>query len=575
MASARAKTVRKRKVPEDPVRDYARAVKSGRIVAGRSVRLACERHLRDMRSRKRLGLVWDRERAMEAIDFFPRLLKLENESPFKLLPFQKFIIGSVFGWHTLDGNRRFRTAYIETGKGSGKTPLAAGVGLYGLVADGEPAPEIYAAAVTQDQARIVFKDAKRMVEMEPELSGLVTDQVSSLSIPSQSAVFRPVSSEHRALDGKRVHFGLIDELHEHPTGTVVNKIKAGTKRRQNALIFEITNSGWDRTSICWAHHDYSIRVLEGTADNESWFAYVAQLDEGDDWHNPKVWIKANPGLPKLPGIKYLTERVEEADGMPSEQQMIRRLNFCEWTESHQRWLNMDAWMDCGKVAVNPSELEGCIAGLDMASTADLSAFIMLFGPDDEGKCRTVCRFWIPEETLAATVSKRTEQDRLMLRQWVDAGHIIALPGDTIDYDLVEEQILEDIERFEVRELAFDRWGLSPLIKKLQDALGEDRVIAFPQTMASMSAPSKELEKMVADRSLLHGGNPVLGWMAANTVIRHGPDEQIKPDKKKSREKIDGIVSLVMAIGRMLAERLDGPSIYADRYAAGAEVIDAW
>lgn len=550
----------------DPVRVYASSVKSKRTKAGPFVRLACERHLRDMANRKRTGLVWDLKAALRAIKFFETMLVLEDGSPFKLLPFQQFIIGSVFGWYAADGTRRFRTAYIETGKGSGKTPLAAGVGLYGLIVDAEAAPEVYSAAVTREQAKIAFRDAYRMVEAEPELQDLVERQVGSLTIPRRSATFRPVSSEHRGLDGLRPHIGIIDELHEHPTGIVVDKIRAGTKRRRNALLFEITNSGWDRTSVCWHHHEYSVRVLNGLVDNESWFAYVCSFDEGDNWRDRRVWSKANPGMRYgLPPEKYIREQVEEAVGMSSKENIVRRLNMCEWTEQEERWLDMAAWDACGNTAVHEDEMEGegCLAGLDMASTQDITAFIMVFR-GDSGVVRVVPRFWIPEDTLAAQESGRTEADRLLLKQWAAEGFIQTTPGNVTDYDHVEEAILADAARFGVQEVAFDRWNVTQLVTHLKDHLGDHRVVDFAQSIASMSAPAKELEKLVADGKLAHGGNPVLRWMASNVAIRYGPDGQIKPDRQRSREKIDGIVALVMALGRLAVQGSRAASVYEER-----------
>lgn len=576
MPAKRKKTAPRRPQVVDPVRDYAAKVKAKRIKAGPLVRLACERHLRDMRERKKTGLTWDLSEALKAIGFFADMLRLEDDAPFKLLDFQRFIIGSVFGWYAADGTRRFRTAYIETGKGSGKTPMAAGVGLYCLIADDEPAPEVYSAATQREQAKIVFSDAKRMVQAQEDLRGLVEQQVGSLTIPAKNAVFRPVSSEHRGLDGLRVHAGLIDELHEHPTGTVVNKIRAGTKRRRNALLFEITNSGWDRTSVCWQHHEYSQRVLEGTTANDSWFAYICALDEGDDWRDPKVWPKANPGMKAgLPTAKYLAEIIGEAKGMPAQENIVRRLNCCEWTEADERWLDIDAWAACGAEPVRAEELEGeeCIAGLDMSSTQDITAFVKVF--EREGKYLVLPRFWIPEQTLDAKGSGRSEQDRLMLRQWADKGLITTTPGNVVDYDLVRAAILEDAERFSVREIAFDRWNSTQLVTQLIDHLGEERVIQFSQSMAAMSAPSKELERVIVDGALHHGGNPVLRWMASNVTIRYGPDGQIKPDRDRSRDKIDGIIALIMALGRLTAQPDPGPSVYSERYAAGEEMVESW
>ena len=565
--AAKKRAAARRPARVDAVTAYARDIVAGKIVAGRPVRLACERHLRDL---KRKDVVWRPEMAERAFDFYRSMLTLEDASAFELLPFQRFIIGSLFGWYASDGTRRFRTAYVETGKGSGKTPLAAGVGLYGLIADGEPAPEVYSAATMRDQAKICFNDALRMVEGEAELKDLVSVQVGSLTIPGRSATFRPVSSEHKGLDGLRPHIGLIDELHEHPTGLVVDKIRAGIKRRRNALIFEITNSGWDRTSVCWAHHEYSIRVLEGTVANDSWFAYVAALDEGDDWKDERVWLKANPGmLAGLPPRKYLAEQVEEAKGMPSKENIVRRLNFCEWTEQADRWLDMTLWDACPRDEVAPAG--ACMAGLDAASVSDLTAFVRTFQAED-GMVDAVCRFWLPRRSLEAATSKRSEEDRLRLKQWADEGWITLTEGDTTDYDVVERDILADLEGCELKRLSFDRWNVTQLVTHLIDALGEQRVVAFPQTLSAMTAPSRELERLIRDGRLRAGGNPVLRWMASNVALQYGPNEQVKPDKVKSGEKIDGIVGLVMALDGWMRQASAGPSIWDQRAERGEEVI---
>lgn len=533
---------------------YARNVVDGREVTGPFVRQAAERHLRDL---KRKDLEWKIDKATRAIEFFPDVLTLEGGVPFALMPFQQFIVGSCFGWYK-DGFRRFRTAYVETAKGSGKTPLAAGIGVYGLVADeDEPNAEIYSAASTQDQASISFRDAKRMIEASTDLSAAVEVQVGNLFCPSTGSVFKPVSAEHRGLDGKRVHIGLIDELHEHPTALVVDKIRAGTKARKNALIFEITNSGFDRQSVCWAHHEYSRQVLDRSAENDAWFAFMASLDDGDDWRDPKVWLKTNPGLGTILPMRYLAEQVEEAKGMPSKENIVKRLNFCIWTEQSTRWLPLNVWDACGD-PVDPPPGAMCVGGLDLASVSDFSSLCLLF--PDGGTYSAIWRFWIPHERYEERVRKGVPLD-----VWKAAGWLSTTPGSVTDYAYIEREIAELSAKYQIRGIAFDRYNSTDLITRLSDQLGPQMFIDYGQGFLSMSAPSKELERILRNGSFRHGGNPIARWMAGNVSAAQDPAGNIKPAKDKSGDKIDGIVALIMAIG-LASKGIEKPfqSVYESR-----------
>jgi phage terminase large subunit-like protein len=321
------------------------------------------------------------------IDFFRDVLCLPDESedgesgkPFILSPFQAFIAGSLFGWYTDRGYRRFRIAYVETAKGSGKTPFGAGLMLYLLVADGERGAQVYCAAVTKEQAKLAFTDAENMVEISAELKDHVDKKVNNLAVAQTRSFLRPISSENRGLDGKRVHGALVDELHEHPTNLVTSKLRAGTKNRKNALILEITNSGFDQHSICWEHHDLSRQILEGTVVNDAWFAFVCHLDpcarclaagkqqpaddcaDCDDWKTEGPhWLKANPNLGVSLSWQYLREQVREAIDLPSQRNLVRRLNFCQWTQQATAWIPTEAWARCargpvGQIARRPRVL---------------------------------------------------------------------------------------------------------------------------------------------------------------------------------------------------------------------------
>jgi phage terminase large subunit-like protein len=539
---------------------YARAVGAGKILAGPWVRLACGRHLHDLKVRGKSGLRWDLELAEKACDFFSEVLVLEDGRPFRLEPYQCFVVGSLFGWYGPDGYRRFRTAYVEMGKGSGKSPLAAGVCLYGLIADGEPSAEVYSAATTQDQARIVWRHADRMVEQSPELGEAVHRGAACLSYGSPESVFRPVSSEHKGLDGKLVHIAAVDELHEHPSALVVDKIRAGTKGRRNALIFEITNSGWDRHSVCWDHHEYSLKVLQGVIANESWFGYVCALDEKDDWKDPAVWLKANPGLGVTIPRRYLEEQVVEAVGMPSKENIVRRLNFCEWTEQSVRAIPMEEW-DRGAASIDAVTLRGrkCYGGLDLARVADLSAFVLLFPPIEDGEpWKALVWFWVPEDDI----QKRVLRDRVPYDVWVRDGLITATSGNVTDFGFIESKVLELSRLYDIREIAFDRTFAGEIVQALMsEGL---TMVEFGQGFLSMAAPTSELLRMVKGGELQHGGNPVLRWNASNLATAQDAAGNLKPDKEHSYERIDGIVALLNALGRAVVEPKDTRSVYEDR-----------
>ncbi len=546
---------------------YATYVTSGEVLAGPWVRLACERHLRDV-SRQGTGdftYLFDDSRADHAVDFFEDVLRLPdlldedgNPRAFLLEPWQVFIIGSLFGWVDALGRRRFREAYMEIGKGNGKTPMCAGIGLYGLVMDCERAAEIYAAAADQEQAAILFRDAVRIVEASPDLAEIITpsggEHIWKLDHKPSLSFFRTFSRESGSKSGTRPHMGLLDELHEHGTPQISIKVRAGAKRRDQPLFVEITNSGFDRTSICWEHHEHSRKVVQGFTPDEQWFAYVCALDEGDDpLRDESCWLKVNPNLDVSVPRTYLRTQVKNALGLPGEQNTVLRLNFCVWTEQDERWLDMHVWDACG-ATVDIESLRGreCYAGLDLASTRDVTAFVLVF-PDDDGTFDVLPYFWVPKETMHDRVSR----DRVPYDVWAREGNLRTTDGNVCDYDRVREDIREIAEQFDIREIAYDRWGATQLVTQLT----ADGANMFPlgQGFASLSSPTKELDKLIASQSIRHGKHPVLRWMAGNVAIEQDAAGNIKPSKKKSTEKIDGIVALVMALDR--ASRQSHGSVY--------------
>lgn len=575
--------------PLDPVTAYATAIVKRKIVAGRLVIQACQRHLEDLKKQKAKGLVWNPGDAQAVIDFFAEVLVLPENTdadedtstatsdeiqPFVLQPWQQFIAGSLFGWYTKKGYRRFKTAYIETAKGSGKTPFGAGLMLYMLVADGERSAQVYAAATSRDQAKLAFTDAERMVEASPSLAALIDASANNLAVLPTGSFFRPISSEKRGLDGKRVHGCLIDELHEHPTPIVVNKMRKGTKGRRNALVVEITNSGYDRTSVCWNHHEYSRKVLEGTLQADGWFAFVCGLDpcqkcvdggkwfpdeecqDCDDWKKEgKHWLKANPNLGVSLPWQYVRDLVKQAKGMPSEVSDLLRFTFCVWTQGASRAIDMGRWAAC-EARPADDELLGapCYGGLDLGESDDLSAWARIW-PLEDGRVAVKMRFWIPSKSLERYPNRPYPE-------WRRAGLLTVTEGEVTDYTIVRETILADCKADGIKAISYDPRSAT----ETSQILTADGItmISTTQGFALHEAIKRTLELVVAGK-LCHGKNPLLTWMASNVVLRHGTKGEKRLDKERSPEKIDGVAAIVDAVdwGVVRQEKARG-NVYATR-----------
>lgn len=569
----------------DAVEQYAKDVTSGVEVAGPLVRLACKRHLLDLETGESRGLFYDRDAARRNMSFFPDVLRLSGGSfeglPFNLHGSQKFIVGSLFGWKVqVDNVRRFRVAFIEKGKGNGKSPLAAGIGLLMLVADKEQRAEVYFAAVDKDQAKIPFRDAVAMVDLSEDLSARIeksggkTDstKVWNLSYLKTNSFCRPISSEStgKGKSGPRPHCAVLDEVHEHPTNAMVEFMRAGTKSRRQALIFMSTNSGvTDPNNVCFQYHQYAERVLNGLEINDTFFAYVCGLDgprqevvngevvqiPGDSWTDPTVWKKANPLLDIAVTSKYLEEQVRDALGIPSKQNLTRRLNFCEWVESVSPFIDMAVWAENGQ-PVNLEALRGrrCFGGIDLSNKNALSSISLVFEEDEDGVLDVLQFFWTP----ADTVVERSERDKIPFQQWIDEGFIVATPGKIIDYDYIALQIGELIKDYDVAAFAFDPWRMDELEKALHDIgldqintdeeRAEIRLVKHGQGYQDMNPSIGALEDFLLEKRMRHGNNTVLTWCIGNAKVEENVHKLRMFNKRKSAGYIDGAQSLAMAAG---------------------------
>jgi len=542
----------------DAATQYALEVASGKRVAGPHVRAQCARHLRDIAEGGARGLVWNVEASEKAQGFFADVLKLNGGDfegkPFELLPWQKFVVGSLFGWQGVDGYRRFRVAYVETAKGSGKSPLAAGIGMKGLVADNEPRAEIYSAATKKDQAMILFRDAVAMVDQSPELSKRLQksgtgERCWNLAYMAQGAFFRPISSDD-GQSGPRPHIGLIDELHEHKTNTVVEMMRAGTKSRRQALIFMITNAGHNRIGPCWGYHEYGAKVAAGEVEDDAFFPFVCSLDESDDpFADETCWPKANPSLQDadLPGMKYIREQVVEAKGMPSKEAIVRRLNFCQWTDAESPWISGEVWRGAQR-DFDWQDLRGrrAVAGLDLSSTTDLTGMVFLVEPIEAGEPWLLVPFaWLPDVEL----QRKADTDRVPYTQWRAEGYLDTTPGRAISKRVILQKLSAMCDFFEIIAVGYDRWRIEDLM-----ALAADDGISLPemkpvgQGYKDFSPALETFERMLLNGEIAHPGHKVLDWCMSNAVIEQDGAENRKLSKEKATGRIDLAVAAVMAAG---------------------------
>jgi phage terminase large subunit-like protein len=540
---------------------YALDVISGKIPACKQVISACKRHQNDLQHGHKRGLYFDEDAAKVAIAFFSVLKHWKGEWAgqfIELEPFQQFQIWNIFGWKRADGTRRFRTVYIEEPRKNGKTTIAAGAGIYLAFVDGEPGAEVYTAATKRDQARIAHNDATKMVKSSPQLKKIITPFKDNLHNKQDGSKFEPLGRDSDSMDGLNVHGAICDEVHAWKDRLMWDLLDTATGSRRQPLIFAITTAGFDRQSLCYQLHDYAEKVAYGIVEDDSFFGLIYTIDEGDDWEDEATWFKANPNLgvsKKLDDMRRLAERAKE---MPAALNSFLRLHLNVWTQSSERWISPEHWEACNIAPIEEKYLAGrdCWAAVDLSSRGDITAVVYEFPGDSYSD--VVCRFFIPEDGMRL----RSKRDRVPYETWVRQGFITATPGDRIDYDYILAQIEQDMSVFNVREIAFDPWNATHVTTKLleQDA----PVIEFRQGYVSMNPAMGALDVALSTKKINHGGNPVLTWMADNIVAAMDPAGNMKPDKGKSTEKIDGIVALIMAHYRATLANGKQESVYNRR-----------
>jgi phage terminase large subunit-like protein len=549
-----------------PVVAYCRGVLDGSVPASLMIRKAVERHLRDLETGGQRGLHFDRAAAEHVVMFFRLLKHSKGEwsgQMFDLAPWQQFILWNLFGWKRSDGLRRYRTAFVEVPRKNGKSTLSAGIGLYLMIADGEPGAEIYSAATKRDQAKITWEEAVRMVGASPALTAMIRHWRASdtLVMEGTASKFVPLGADADTMDGLNIHGAIIDELHAHRTSAVVDVLDTATGARRQPLTFEVTTAGFDRESICYQHYTYSRQILTQAIADDAWFAFIAELDDGDDWQDERTWAKANPNLGISVKLDDLQRKADKARQMPSALNGFLRLHLDMWTQQSDRWIDLELWGANFRGAVTAEGLAGRpgYGGLDLSAVSDLTAWVVAFPrADGSGILDLWCRFWCPESRLTDPGNRYAEQ----YQAWARAGFLTTTPGNAIDYPRVKADVLQDASQFRIIDLNVDRLfqGYSMSIELQDEGL---IVLGMGQGFLSMAAPMKTFERLLLEHKLNHGGNPILRWMAGNVAVRQDPAGNLKPDKAESQGKIDGIVAAVMALDRWERNE-NGPSVYEER-----------
>jgi phage terminase large subunit-like protein len=579
---------------------YVDDVLEGRQVAGQWIRLACERHRRDLAavaSGERPEWRFDEIRGAVAIQWFPVAIRHTigewGGQPVELEPWEQFIIWVVFGWQRLleDGQwaRRFRTVYIEVGRKNGKSLLVAGIGLFLLEADSEPGAQVFTAATKRSQARIIHQQAVEIVQTSPVLRSRLMLHANNIHNPRTFSKFEPLGRDSKTEDGLNVHGALLDELHAHPNGRMFSVLDTATGARRQPLIVMITTAGNDPISFCKEMHDYTLSVLKGAVVDDRHFGAIYSLDAGDKWQDEAVWVKANPNLGVSKRLDDMRSKLARAAAMPSSLAEFQQKELNMWLSDGGGWLDYGFWRECEAV-VDEDALAGrpCLGGLDLSSTRDLTAWVLIFPPvgrlkrgranGDGGwpladRWVMVPRFFVPEVTVARQVAAR-QGARVDYGVWVKGGSLIATPGRVLDLDMVYEQIERDAGKYNILHVGYDPWNSTQIVNRLITLRGDKWAVQVRQGFASLSEPSKLLERMISAGELAHGNNPVMNWMVSHVKKRTDTNQNIMPDKGGvDANKVDGISATANALHvAMRVVDLGRPqSVYAGR---GMRVLGA-
>jgi phage terminase large subunit-like protein len=555
---------------------YSHDVISGKITASKWIILACQRHQKDQKDGHKRGLWFDDQDADRFIQFFEQFLHHTKGKwagqKFLLLPWQKFTVASIFGWKHDDGSRRFSTLYCQVGRKNGKTQLLAGIGLALLDFDNEQAAEVVFAATKRDQARICHDEATRMVKSSPSLKKRITVLRNNLTVKSTNSKAEPLSSDAKSADGLSVSCAVLDEFHAHKDAALLNVLKSATGARTNPLIAIITTAGFNIGGPCFQMMRNSCDVLEGKSQDDSLFAVIYTLDEEDDFTDPSVWIKSNPSLDVTLPTTYLEKELVQSQNYGGSMLInFRTKHMNQWVSSSATWIPDEIVIRKQK-EIEPDPMQKCWGGLDLASVSDVTALTLVW--PHEGGYITRSWFWIPEDAVEKRL--QTSGSR-MYEDFGSLDNVFVTEGNVTDYDCIRRFVtgyhIQDgsvkhdpdplASRFNIESIAFDRFNSSQCVINL--ASDGIKMEPYGQGFVSMSTPSKELERLMSEGKIQHGCDPVIRWMFGNVVLKTDPSGNIKPDKDKSGDKIDGIISLIMSIGQTMTDQTKTPNTIPDTY----------
>lgn len=488
---------------------------------------------------KPAGAYYDKKAAESAVKFIENLRHFKGKWAGQrclLMRWQLRIVRELFGWMRKDGTRLYRTCYVEAPRKSGKTTLAAGIALYLAHGDGEAAPEVYFAAYDKEQAKICYDTARYMLEQVPELveGTLIYEGRREMVLKDNPGGFlRPLSRETAKQFGLNLHGLVFDELMTQKTRDMWNALTTSQGSRAQPLTFAISTAGWEQVSVCFEQHELTRQIHEGVLADESFLGVVYGAPKDADWTSEKVWKAANPSLGETAGLEFYRSRYTKASNQPTEQNAFRTLLLSQWVGQAERYFDMRAWSKCGG---EPDDGGLAFGGLDLSATTDLTAFVVL---NNEESVHLWA--WLPEQGIR----ERERKDRVPYRMWAEQGHLTLTPGATIDYAYVKQTVREAAERFDLQDVSYDPWNATQLVGELEEE--GITMVKLRQGFASLSAPTKELQRRVMEGQLRHGANPVLAWCASNTGTTTDPAGNVKPDRTRSSGRIDPVVALIEAI----------------------------